>query len=156
VRILFVCLGNICRSPAAEGCFRARVEAAGLADRITIDSAGTGDWHVGQPPDRRMREAARRRGLQLDGRARQVTRADFERFDRVIAMDRDNERDLLALAPASARHKVGRLRRWDAPDAEPDVPDPYYGGPEGFDAVLDIVDRCAVALLAELRAELGA
>jgi protein-tyrosine phosphatase len=155
VRILFVCLGNICRSPTAEGVMRQLVREAGLEDRIEIDSAGTGGWHVGAPPDARATEAAAARGVRLDGAARRFSAADFERYDLILAMDRENRRDLLRLAPDdSARAKVRLLREFDpaARDAgDLDVPDPYYGGEDGFEEVLDLVEAAARGLLAEVR-----
>jgi protein-tyrosine phosphatase len=147
VRILFVCLGNICRSPTAEGVMRRIVREEGLEDRIEIESAGTGGWHVGAPPDARATEAAVRRGTVLEGAARRFEPADFERFDLILAMDRENHRDLLALAPDDeARAKV-RMFRADGLD----VPDPYYGGDDGFEEVLDLVEQAARDLLAEIR-----
>jgi protein-tyrosine phosphatase len=154
-RILFVCMGNICRSPTAEGVMRRLLDDAGLSDRIELDSAGTGDWHVGNPPDARASEAALRRGITLDGAARQVRPEDFERFDMIVAMDRRNVRELLALAPdEDAAEKVRLLREFDpasagAPDL--DVPDPYYGGDHGFETVLDMVEAACRGLLDELR-----
>jgi protein-tyrosine phosphatase len=156
MRILLVCLGNICRSPTAEGVLRRLVHDEGLEDRIEIDSAGTGDWHVGEPPDSRSTEAARRRGIELDGAARQFTPDDFERFDLILAMDEENRRNILRVAPdEDARAKVRMLREFDpasrdAPDL--DVPDPYYGGEKGFEHVLDLVEAAARGLLGELRA----
>jgi protein-tyrosine phosphatase len=155
VRILFVCMGNICRSPTAEGVMRRMLEEAGLADRVEIDSAGTGGWHAGDPPDARATEAARRRGTALQGAARQVTVTDFEDFDVLLAMDRDNLAELRRRAPDDeARARVRLLREFDpasagAPDL--DVPDPYYGGPRGFDTVLDQVEAACAGLLEELR-----
>jgi protein-tyrosine phosphatase len=145
VRVLFVCMGNICRSPTAEAVMRHLVAAAGLQDVIELDSAGTRGWHAGQPPDRRARAAARRRGIGLAGAARQVSAADFARFDLVVAMDEQNLRDLLAIAPPGTAHKIRKL-------AELDVPDPYYGGPDGFDTVSDVVTAGCARLLAELPA----
>jgi len=144
-RVLFVCMGNICRSPTAEGVMRHLLRERGLEDAIEVASAGTGGWHVGDPPDARSTEAARRRGILLEGAAQQVSRADFDRYDLLVAMDRSNLRDLLALAPdGDARAKV-RLLLDDA-----DVPDPYYGGPSGFDDVLDLVTEGCERLLSEL------
>jgi low molecular weight protein-tyrosine phosphatase len=156
MRILFVCMGNICRSPTAEGVMRALLSREGLDGRIEIDSAGTGAWHVGDPPDARATAAARRRRVALEGQARQVTPADFDRFDLVLAMDRENLRDLLALAPDDgARAKVRLLREFD-PSAvragDLDVPDPYHGGPDGFERVLDLVEAACRGLLDDLRA----
>jgi protein-tyrosine phosphatase len=153
VRVCFVCLGNICRSPTAEGVFLGLVERAALSDEVEVDSAGTGAWHTGEPADPRSRSAAARRGIPLHSRARCFTAEDFARFDLVVAMDRQNQRDLEALAPdRAAREKVALLR-----DFEPnttggaDVPDPYYGGDTGFDTVLDICEAACVGLLEHLR-----
>lgn len=151
--LCFVCLGNICRSPTAEGVMRALVRDAGLADRIAIDSAGTGAWHVGEPADARARAAARARGIELTGTARQFVRADLARFDYVLAMDRANLRALHALARSpEERARVHLFRSFDptAP-AGAEVPDPYYGGPQGFDEVLDICERACRGLLEHLR-----
>jgi protein-tyrosine phosphatase len=146
-RILFVCLGNICRSPTAEGVMRRLVQEEGLEDEIEIDSAGTGGWHVGAPPDQRATETARRRGTTLEGAARRFDPADFDRFDLILAMDADNRRDLLAVAPDDdARAKVRMFLSGDR-----DVPDPYYGGAGGFEEVLDLVEEAARELLTELR-----
>jgi protein-tyrosine phosphatase len=145
MRILFVCMGNICRSPTAEGVMRRLIEEAGLD--IEVDSAGTGGWHAGEPPDERATLAARRRGVTLAGAARQVKPADFRRFDMLIALDRSNLRDLLALAPDEEAAAKVRLLVADA-----DVPDPYYGGDRGFENVLDMVEAACRELLDELRA----
>ena len=147
-RVLFVCLGNICRSPTAEGVMRRLVREQGLEDEIEIDSAGTGGWHVGAPPDARATEAAARRGTELTGSARGFDpRRDFDRFDLILAMDAENRRELLALAPDDeARAKVRMFRPGDL-----DVPDPYYGGEDGFEEVLDLVEDAARQLLDELR-----
>jgi protein-tyrosine phosphatase len=152
-RVLFVCMGNICRSPTAEGVMRALLRERGIAD-VEVESAGVGDWHVGHGPDERAMEAARRRGIVLEGRARQVRPRDFEDFDLILAMDRQNLRDLRELAPDdAARAKVRLLREFDpdsagAPDL--DVPDPYYGGPRGFETVLDQVEAACRGLLADV------
>ena len=149
-RVLFVCLGNICRSPLAEGVFRHLVEEAGLGDAIEIDSAGTGGWHTGEAPDPRSQEVAERHGVSLAGQAaRRVVDEDFARFDWIVAMDEENERDLLARRPDDARARVVRLRDYD-PDGPGDVPDPYYGGPRGFDLVYAMVERSARELLDEV------
>jgi protein-tyrosine phosphatase len=159
VRVLFVCLGNICRSPTAEGVMRSLVREAGLEDRIELDSAGTGSWHVGNPPDARATDAAARRAIVLEGAARQVEVIDFDRFDLVVAMDASNRRDLQRLAPDDdARRKVVALREFDPQavrDGDLDVPDPYYGGEDGFEQVLDIVDRACRGLLEHLREQLA-
>jgi protein-tyrosine phosphatase len=161
VRLLFVCLGNICRSPTAEGVMRALVREAGLQERIALDSAGTGNWHVGDPPDARAIEAARRRGIALGGAARQVCARDFAEFDLILAMDRSNRRNLERLAPDErAQTKVRLLREFEgragpSSGADLDVPDPYYGGPDGFDRVLDLVHAACASLLARLQSEDG-
>lgn len=130
---------------------------AGLAERVTIDSAGTGGWHAGELPDPRSREAARRRGLDLTHRARQISRADLDRFDLVLVMDRDNLRRVTAISDPRARAAVRLLRSFEA-EAPDDaiVPDPYSGGPEGFDEVLDICERACAGLLAHVRGQLTA
>ena len=146
-RVLFVCLGNICRSPLAEGVMRHLVEERGLEDRVEVDSAGTGAWHAGETPDPRSAEVAARHGIDLDGqRARRVDDADFTGFDLVVAMDAQNEADLTARAPLEAHERIVRLRDFD-PEGSGDVPDPYYGGPQGFDVVYGMVRRSCEALL---------
>jgi protein-tyrosine phosphatase len=154
MRILFVCMGNICRSPTAEGVMRRLLEDAGLGERVEVESAGTGGWHVGEPPDERATLAARRRGVTLEGAAQQVTPDDFRRFDLLIALDRSNLRELLALAPdEEAAEKVRLLREFDpGADGDLDVPDPYYGGDRGFETVLDMVEAACRGLIDELRA----
>jgi protein-tyrosine phosphatase len=148
-------MGNICRSPTAEGVMRRLLREQGLEDEIEIDSAGTGSWHVGNPPDERATEAARRRGIALEGAARTVRPSDFEEYDLLLAADRENVADLRALAPDDeARAKVRLLREFDpgshgAPDL--DVPDPYYGGPRGFEDVLDLVEAACRGLIDEVR-----
>ena len=152
VRICFVCLGNICRSPTAEAVMRHLVKAAGLTRTIAIDSAGTGDWHVGHARDRRSRAVGEARGVPLSGEARQFTAADFDDFSHVVAMDRANRDELLRMArDAGDRAKVALLRSFD-PSAPPDaeVPDPYYGGARGFDEVFDICERACRGLLDQL------
>lgn len=161
-RILFVCLGNICRSPTAEAVMTRLVAEAGLEQAIEVDSAGTGAWHVGSPPDERATAAAAARGIAMGGSARQVRTEDFDTFDLLIAMDAENHRHLRALAPhAEAGAKVRMLREFDPASARwgagrdaasLDVPDPYYGGEDGFDRVLDLVEAACAGLLDELRA----
>lgn len=153
VRICFVCLGNICRSPTAEALMQALVDEAGLGHRIELDSAGTGGWHVGDPPDARAAAEARRRGIAMTSRARQFHAGDFAYFDLVVAMDRTNVADLHDLAHEPAhRAKVVLLRSFDpasgggAADA-PEVPDPYYGEGDGFARVFDLVDAACRGLL---------
>ena len=151
IRVLFVCLGNICRSPTAQGVFRARVARAGLAHAIATDSAGTHDYHLGDPPDRRARAAAGRRGVDIsDLRGRQATREDFTRFDYVLAMDRANLRHLSRLCPEGKESRLRLLLEF-APSAGLDeVPDPYYGGEAGFERVLDLAEAAAEGLLAHI------
>ncbi len=157
VRLLFVCLGNICRSPTAEGVMRKLVRDAGLEERIEVDSAGTGSWHVGEPPDARATQVARRRGIALESAARQVGPSDFEEFDLILAMDGENLRNLHRLArDEDTRAKVRLLREFDpAAEGELDVPDPYYGGPGGFEEVLDLVHAACASLLERLRPKPG-
>jgi protein-tyrosine phosphatase len=153
-RVLFVCLGNICRSPTAEGVFRRYVEQAGLGDEIEIDSAGTGDYHLGEPPDERAQDAASRRGYDLSSlRARQVTRRDFETFDYLLAMDEENARSLKRLAPHEHAHKVKLFTDFGTNGARY-VPDPYSGGAQGFEHVLDLVEDAARGLLRHIESEL--
>ncbi len=156
MRVVFVCLGNICRSPTAEGVFARMVRDAGLADRVTIDSAGTGDWHVGELADPRTRAAARRRGIELTHRARQFTRADFTQFDLIVVMDANNLRDVKRLDAATPA-EVRMLRSFD-PEAPVDapVPDPYSGGEAGFEEVLDLCERACAGLLAHVKSRLHA
>jgi len=153
VRLCFVCLGNICRSPTAEGIMRRLVADADLGNRIAVDSAGTGGWHVGEAPDSRTAATARRAGYDLDHRAWQFTTRDFARFDLILAVDGDIQHALEAMAPdAAARAKVRLLRSFDR-SAPPGagVPDPYYGGQRGFDDVLAICERACRGLLTHLR-----
>ena len=154
-RVLFVCLGNICRSPTAHGIFQQRVEEAGLSERIHIDSAGTGDWHVGRPPDSRMQEAALQRGYDLSPlRARQVSAEDFHHFDHILAMDNSNLADLRDIQPAGGAEPRLFLDYARAADTR-EVPDPYYGGEAGFYQVIDLVEDAAEGLLKTLQQELG-
>lgn len=152
LRILFVCMGNICRSPAGECVFRHYVHQQGQASRIEIDSAGTIGYHTGEPPDRRMVDAARARGYRMTGNARQVRREDLDEFDLVIAMDRQNLRDLKALARTPDQlARLHLLTDFQPKAPGPDVPDPYYGGPEGFETVLDMIEEACPALLSRLQ-----
>jgi protein-tyrosine phosphatase len=180
LRLLFVCLGNICRSPSAEAVMRAKVRQAGLEEQIEIDSAGTGDWHVGEAADPRARSAAGARGFALDSRARQVEPRDFEEFDLILAMDRANLHALHRLSPPPPTRAELRLLREFDPDKpvagerdgrsgprdtpagrrvsqDPlEVPDPYYGGTDGFEEVLDLLEASCEGLLEELRSRLSA
>lgn len=155
VSVLFVCLGNICRSPTAEAVFRRRVADAGLEARIHIDSAGTGDWHIGKAPDPRASAAAAQRGYQLDRlRARQVSAEDFHRFDLILAMDDNNLADLQALRPADDDALLARFLDVLGEDGPHEVPDPYYGGDDGFDHVLNLVEKASDLWLERLRERL--
>jgi protein-tyrosine phosphatase len=149
--VLFVCMGNICRSPTAEGVFQAKVQAAGLEAWVAIDSAGTHAYHVGKPPDPRAQAAAAGRGLDLSAqRARQVAERDFSRFDYILAMDRDNLAGLLSRCPEEHRHKLRLYLDFSRRYTGQDVPDPYYGGHQGFETVLDMVSDAADGLLEHL------
>jgi protein-tyrosine phosphatase len=156
VSVLFVCAGNICRSPTAEGVFRATAERAGFAKRIAADSAGTGDWHVGSPPDRRAVQAAQRRGYDLSSlRARQVEVRDFTRFGWILAMDHSNLKALTAMRPHDFGGHLGLLLDLAPELRMREVPDPYYGGPQGFEHVLDLVETASTALLARMQQALS-
>ncbi|HJK90588.1 MAG TPA: low molecular weight protein-tyrosine-phosphatase [Polyangiaceae bacterium LLY-WYZ-15_(1-7)] len=157
VSICFVCLGNICRSPTAEGVMRHLLAEEGLSELIALDSAGTGGWHVGEKPDPRARAAAARRGITVDGAGRQFQRGDFARFDYVVAMDGSNLRNLRKLASRDEHEeKLSLLRDHDpGSPADAEVPDPYYGGEGGFETVLDIVEAGCRGLLERVRREHG-
>lgn len=154
VSVLFVCLGNICRSPTAEGVFRERAAVAGVADRVLVDSAGCAGYHVGEPPDRRSTEAAARRGVDLSRqRARKVAAADLDRFDYVLCADRDNLREIQRLADkkgGATRATVDLFLRFAVGHDEDEIPDPYYGGPQGFEHVLDLCEAASDGLLADI------
>ncbi|WP_242108559.1 low molecular weight protein-tyrosine-phosphatase [Luteimonas aquatica] len=151
MRLLVVCLGNICRSPMAEGALRARIEEAGLSASVRIDSAGTGGWHAGEPPDPRAIAAARRHGVDLSGlRARKLQARDFERFDALLCADHANLRDVRAMGPAGGRAEVALLMEWAGQAGV--VPDPYGGGEADFERVWRQVDGAAQAIAARLRA----
>jgi len=152
-KILFVCMGNICRSPLAEGVFRHLVEEAGRGEEFEIDSCGTGGWHAGELADPRSRAVAQKYGLNLTHRARQFQKADFDKFDLIVVMDRENKSDLASFANLKPEQtaKVKLLREWDAKaNGDLDVPDPYYGGPEGFETMYQMVARSAKKLLESL------
>ena len=149
--VLFVCLGNICRSPLAEGIFQHLVEEAGVSDEFEIDSAGTGSWHVGERPDTRAIAVARAHGITLPSRARQITPEDLDHFDYVIAMDLENVRNLENMAESSRTDvQIHLLREFDPEHTGDEVPDPYYGGASGFEKVFKIVSQSCEALLAGL------
>ena len=149
--VLFVCLGNICRSPLAEGVFLHLAREAGLEATLRVDSAGTGAWHAGEAADPRSREVAERKGIVLESRARQVRAQDFHDFDVIVAMDRSNLQDLEAIRPGEgARARLVLMRDYDPEPGDREVPDPYYGGPDGFDQVFEMVHRSARGLLDEI------
>jgi len=151
IKILFVCMGNICRSPTAQGVFEHLLEEAQLRDRILTDSAGTHAYHVGKTPDRRATEAAARRGIDLTRqRARQVEAADFLHFDYVLAMDTSNLDDLMSICPEQQQDKVQLFLEFASGSKQRDVPDPYYGGSQGFERVLDLVEEGAQGLLEDI------
>ena len=151
MRILFVCMGNICRSPSAEGVFRNLLAARAPQLSIEIDSAGTHDYHVGEPPDDRAIAAARRRGIDLSSlRARMVRASDFDSYDLILAMDEQNLRELRRRAPAHRHERIRLLMEFGPEAAVRAVPDPYYGGPQGFEQVLDLLEEAAEGLLREL------
>lgn len=154
MKVLFVCLGNICRSPTAEGVFRHAVKQAGLDRRITIDSAGTADWHTGKAPDPRTIKAAAKRGYDLSAlRARQAVADDFHAFDLILAMDKSNLANLQAIRPANGKAELALyLPRMGQTVQE--VPDPYYGGADGFEQVLDLLEQASATLLDEIKEKL--
>lgn len=156
IKVLFVCLGNICRSPTAHGIFQHKVHEAGLSDEIYIESAGTGDWHLGKAPDPRALRAASERGYDFSAlRAQQVQSSDFRRFDYVLAMDNVNLSDLCAMAPDDFQGHLGLFLDFAARRDMREVPDPYYGGGEGFSLVLDLVEDAADGLLAQLQQDIA-
>ena len=150
VRVLFVCMGNICRSPIAQGVFENVARREGLEDEIFVDSAGTGNWHVGSPPDERAMRSARLRGLDISAqRARQISRDDCENFDYILTMDEENYHMVSSLCRGSAM--VRPFLDFAAGSPEHEVPDPYYGGPEGFERVMDLVEEASEGLLEDIR-----
>jgi protein-tyrosine phosphatase len=157
LRVLFVCLGNICRSPTAEAATRAALIEAGIADRVELDSAGTGDWHIGNPPDRRMHAAALAAGIELRGTARQVLASELAGWDLVLAMDRSNYARLRAMVTDDEiRSHIRMFREFDPSASDPEVPDPYYGDTDGFAEVTRICRAAAQGLVDALADELQA
>lgn len=152
VKVLFVCLGNICRSPTAEGVFRKLVQDEKLEHHFIIDSAGTHAYHIGEPPDERAQEACARRGIDISGLSgRKAIAADIERFDYVLAMDRENFENLIDICPPGHETRIRLFMEFAADRPEEEVPDPYFGGPSGFDRVLDMIEDAARGLLEDIR-----
>lgn len=155
-KLLFVCLGNICRSPAAENIMKHLVAQAGLSDQIICDSAGTSSYHIGSPPDRRMTAAAHQQGIAMTGSARQFSRSDLEEFDLILAMDRDNYAGICYLDPAGKyQDKVKLMCDFCTRHSLREVPDPYYGGTEGFNLVIDLLMDACEGLLEHVKQELA-
>jgi len=156
IRVLMVCMGNICRSPMAHGVFAERIREAGLEHSVEVDSAGTHSYHVGEPPDRRAQAAARARGYELGGqRARRLEADDFREFDYVLVMDDENLRNARALQPTDGKARLHRFLEFAGSRPEREVPDPYYGGSQGFATVMDLVEEAATGLLSHLRERHG-
>ncbi len=154
IKVLFVCMGNICRSPTAEGVFRKLVEQKGLSGKFEIDSAGTIGYHAGESPDKRAQAAAKKRGYDLSKIcARQVNASDFEYFDYILAMDQENLRNLLALSKGAGRAKVELFLDYAIDADTREVPDPYYGGADGFEHVLDLIENASNGFIEFLKAE---
>jgi len=152
VKVLFVCMGNICRSPSAEGVFRDKVSATGLNDKIHIDSAGTHAYHIGNPPDPRSQQAAIKRNYDLSAqRARKVEASDFDEFDYILAMDMSNEDDLQTICPAGLEEKIHLFLKFSDKTDKKEVPDPYYGSGNGFETVLDLIEDAADGLITHLQ-----
>ena len=154
VSVLFVCLGNICRSPTAHGVFQGMVDTHGLGELVSVDSAGTGDWHIGHSPDSRTAQVAASRGYDLSElRARLVTPGDFDQFDYVIAMDSANLRDLKSMRPSHFSGHLGLFLEFARSDSHTEVPDPYYGGESGFELVFDLVEDASLGLLKHISSQ---
>lgn len=155
-KLLFVCLGNICRSPSAENIMNHLIEQANLSAQIVCDSVGTSNYHIGEPPDLRMTVAARARGIELKGKARQFKLSDFDKFDLILAMDRENYQDITRLDPSGKYlNKVRLICEFASNSSIKDVPDPYYGGREGFNRVMDLLFDACSGLLEEVKQRMG-
>lgn len=157
IGVLFVCLGNICRSPLAEGIFKRKVDDAGLKNSITVDSAGTSGWHISDPPDRRSVDIARKNGIRLEHYGRQISAKDFDQFDYIVAMDGDNYDDIIRLRNnhGNGNAEVFIMRDYDDQQSGSDVPDPYYGGPNGFQLVYNLLDESLSNFLDKIIEEHG-
>ncbi len=152
VKVLFVCMGNICRSPSAEGVFRSSVQSGPLRDYVEVASCGTHDYHVGEPADRRSHQAALQRGVDISAhRARQLCKTDFETYDYIIVMDETNYRQAMQLCPKGCAEKVHYFMDFAPQLGVKEVPDPYHGGPDGFEHVLDLIEAATVGLMADIR-----
>ena len=153
-KVLFVCLGNICRSPAAEGVFTKMIKDAGLDDRVSIDSCGTAAHHEGESADIRMREHAKRRGYELTSIARGLVRKDFDEFDYILTMDNSNFNNVVALAADNQKRKIKKLTDFCSNHPHDQIPDPYYGGPDGFELVLELLEDACQGLVDQIKEEL--
>lgn len=155
MKILFVCLGNICRSPMAETIFRKLVDEAGLSDKIEVESAGTGDWHVGQLADPRMRGHAEKRGYHITSRGRTVAASDFDYYDKIVAMDNSNVKNLQRKCPTKYLYKIDKMTDYAQSTVHSEVPDPYYGGDAGFQLVIDLLEDACKGLLEKVKKKIS-